>query len=107
MANAIAKIAAASSGPRQLTTTPSPGRLSNMVEELPLILPVYGHLLGRQRMKPVPNAIELSQAAAKLVRNFRPRRHRRLRTATPAAGKLIQIFTIRAISANGKPFALG
>src|SRR5258708_37603170 len=99
-ANTAAKIPAASSGPRQLSTMPSPDLLSNMVEELPLILTIPGDPLWRHRMRPVPNAIELPQAAAQFLRDFRPRLDRRLRTPTPPARKLIEIFAIRAIAAN-------
>src|SRR5438477_3830565 len=106
VANATEKIPTASSGPRQLSTMPSPARLSNMGEELPLILAVRGDCLRRQPMEAVPNAIELPQAAAQFLRNFRPRFHCRLRTPPPTARKLIQIFSIGAVAANCQPFAL-
>src|SRR5204862_7722106 len=106
VANATAKIPPASSGPRQLSTMPSPDRLSNMGEELPLILAVRGDCLRRQHMEAVPHAIELPQAAAQFVRNFRPSLHCCLRTPPPPARKLVQIFSIGAVAANCQPFAL-
>src|SRR4029077_3699287 len=95
--NTAAKIPTARSGPRQLGTIPSPDLLSNMVEELPLILAIHSDRLWRHRMRPVPNAIELPQAAAQFLRDFRPRLDRGLRTPAPPARKLIEIFAIRAI----------
>src|SRR5712671_2315068 len=106
IANTAAKIPAASSGPRQLSTVPSPDLLSNMAEELPLILAIRSDPLCRHRMRPVPNTIELPQAAAQFLRDFRPRLDRCLRTPAPPAGKLIEIFAIRAIAANRQPLAL-
>src|SRR5262249_59021187 len=106
IANRVAKIPAASSGPRQFSTMPAPDRSSNIVEELPLILAVRGNRLRGQAMRPVPNAIELPQAAVQFLRDFRPRLHRRLRTPAPAARKLIEVFPIRPITANGQPFPL-
>src|SRR5580700_7533457 len=107
IANTAAKIPAASSGPRQLRTMLLPGLLSDMVEQLPLILAVRSHCLRRKHMGPVPNAIELPQAAAQFLRNFCPRLNGRLGTPPPSARKLIEIFAIRAIAANHQPFAMG
>src|SRR5580693_3183813 len=98
IANTAAKIPAASSGPRQLSTMLLPGLLSDMVEQLPLILAVRSHCLLRQHMGPIPNAIELPQAAAQFLRNFCPRLNGRLGTPPPSARKLIEIFAIRAIA---------
>src|SRR5579864_1963951 len=95
--NTAAKIAAVSSRPRQLSAMLSPERLSDMVEQLPLILPVRGGRRWRQHISPIPNAIELPQTAAHFLGNFRPRLDRRLRTPPPPARKLIEIFAIRAI----------
>src|SRR5580704_5544555 len=98
--NTTAKIAAASSGPRQLSTMLSPELLSDMVEQLTLIQAVCGDRRWGQRMRSIPNAIELPQAAAQFLRNFRTRLDRRLRTPPPPARKLIEIFAIRAIAPN-------
>src|SRR6516164_3495492 len=106
MANTIAKIPAASKGPRQLTTMFRCELLSNMVEQLPLILAVGGDRLWRQHMRPIPHAIELPQASAQFLRYFDPSLRRRLRTPPPPASKLIEVFAIRAIAANCQPFAL-
>ncbi len=57
-------------------------------------------------MRSIPNAIELPQAAAQFLRNFRTRLDRRLRTPPPPARKLIEIFAIRAIAPNRQPCAL-
>src|SRR5580658_2005418 len=104
--NTTAKIAAASSGPRQLSTMLSPELLSDMVEQLTLIQAVCGDRRWGQRMRSIPNAIELPQAAAQFLRNFRTRLDRRLRTPPPPARKLIEIFAIRAIAPNRQPCAL-
>src|ERR1700723_4508379 len=104
--NTTAKIAAVSSGPRQLSAVLSPELLSNMGEQLTLILAVRSHRRRRQRMRSIPNAIELPQAAAHLLGNFRARLDRRLRTPPPPARKLIEIFAIRAIAPNRQPCAL-
>src|SRR5216684_8316467 len=106
IANTVAKIPAASRGPRQLSTRLPCDLLSNMIEQLPLILAVGGDRLWRQHMRPIPHAIELPQAAVQFLRYFDPLLQRRLRTPPPPARKLIQVIAIRAIAANGQPFAL-
>src|SRR6266849_1151256 len=106
IANTAAKIPPASSGPRQLSTMPPGDLLSNMVEQLPLILAVGGDRLSRRNMRPIPDAIELPQADAQFFRYFDASLQRRLRTPPPPARKLIQVIAIRAIAANGQPFAL-
>src|SRR5580693_1259517 len=105
-ANTTAKIAAASSGPRQLSTLPSPERLLDVAEQLPLILAIRGHRRRRQRMRAIPNEIEHSQAATQFLRDFRPGLDRCLRTPPPTAREFIEIFAICAIAANRQPFAL-
>src|SRR5947209_11193280 len=105
IANTAAKIPPASKGPRQLSTMPSFGLLSDMVEQLPLILPVGGDRFWRRHMRPIPHAIKLPQAAAQFLRYFDPLLQRRLRTPPPPARKLIQVIAIRAIAANCQPFA--
>src|SRR5436190_6827550 len=106
VANTIAKIPTASSGPRQLSTMPSADLLSNMIEELPLILAIRGDRLWRHRIRSVPNAIELPQAAPKFLRDFRPRLRCPLRTPAPPARELIEIFAVGAIATDRQPFAL-
>src|SRR5436309_4038045 len=106
IANTAAKIAPASKGPRQLSTMPPLDLLSDMVEQLPLILAVGGDRLRRRHMRPIPHAIELPHAAAQFLRYFDPLLQRRLRTPPPPARKLIQVIAIRAIAANGQPIAL-
>src|SRR5579863_2955109 len=105
-AKTAAKIAAASSGPRQLSPVLSLELFSDIGEQLTLILAVRRNRRWRQRMGSVPNAIELAQAAAQFLGNFRTRLERRLRTPPPAARELIEIFAIRAIAANCEPSAL-
>src|SRR6266480_2319409 len=105
IANAAAKIPAASRGPRQLSAMLPFDLPSDMVEQLPLILAVCGDRLWRRHMRPIPHAIELPQAAAQFLRYFDPLLQRRLRTPPPPARKLIQVIAIRAIAANGQPFA--
>src|SRR5258708_1388706 len=100
IANTVAKIPAASRGPRQLSTMVSLDLLSNMVEQLQLILVVRGDRHRRQRVRPIPNAIEQSQAAAQFFGNFDPRLDCRLRAASPPARELVDILAIRAIAAN-------
>src|SRR5580700_3366140 len=104
--NTIAKIAEASSGPRQLSAVLSPELLSNMGEQLTLILAVRSDRRRRQRMRTIPNAIELPQAAAQLLGDFRAHLDRRLRTPPPSARKLIEILAIRAVAPNRQPCAL-
>src|SRR5271165_3832799 len=106
IANTVAKIPAASRGPRQLSTMLPCDLLSNMVEQLPLILAIAGDRLWRRDMKPIPYAIKLPQAAAQFLRYFDALLQRRLRTPPPPARKLIEVFAIRAIAANCHPFAL-
>src|SRR5580704_2959536 len=106
IANTAAKIPPASSGPRQLSTMPPCDLLSDMVEQLPLILAVGGDRVSRRNMKPIPHAIELPQTAAQLFRYFEALLQRRLRTPPPPARKLIQVVVIRAVAANGQPFTL-
>src|ERR1700751_5218661 len=91
-ANTTAKIAAASSGPRQLSTMPSPERLLDMAEQLPLILAIRGHRRRRQRMRAIPNEIEDSQAATQFLWDFHPGLDRCLRTPPPTAGGSIRTF---------------
>src|SRR6266436_6053741 len=105
IANTAAKIPPASKGPRQLSTMPPFGLLSDMVEQLPLILAVGGNRLWRRHMRPIPHAIELPQAAAQFLRYFDPLLQRRLRTPPPRAREFMQGIAIRAIAANCKPFA--
>src|SRR6266702_1178671 len=105
-ANTTANIPAASSGPRQLSTTVSLRLLSDMAEKLLLILAVSGDRLWRYGMQPVPNPVKLSQAAAQFLRDLRPHLDRRLGTPAPSPRKLIEIFAICAITANREPFAL-
>src|SRR5579862_502776 len=105
-ANTTAKIAAASSGPRQLSTMLSSPRFSDMAEQLPLILAIRGHRRRRQRMRAIPNEIEDSQAATQFLRNFRAGLNRRLRTPPPTTREFIEIFAIGPIAANRQPFAL-
>src|SRR5712672_10784 len=106
IANTAAKIPPASKGPRQLSTLPTCDVLSNMIEQLPLILAVGGDRLWRQHMRPIPHAIELPQAAAQFLRYFDPLPERRLRTPPPPARKLSEVAAIRAIAATCQPFAL-
>jgi hypothetical protein len=80
--------------------------LSDMVEQLPLILAVGGDRLWGRHMRPIPHAIELPQTAAQFLRYFDPLLQRRLRTPLPPARKLIQVIAIRAIAANCQPLAL-
>src|SRR5215475_838924 len=94
MANTTAKIAAASSGPRQLRTTLLSSLRSNMVQELPLILAVNSNGFWRQCMGPIPNAIELPQAPAEFLWNFRAHLERGLGAPPPPARKLIEVFAI-------------
>src|SRR4029079_2655084 len=105
-ANTVAKIPAARTGPRQLNTMPLPVLLSNMFEELTLILAVSRDRLGGQHMNPIPNAIELPETAAQFLRNFDPRIKNRLWPATPPASELMEIFSVGAIAANRQPIAL-
>src|SRR6266478_795399 len=85
IANAAAKIPAASRGPRQLSAMLPFDLPSDMVEQLPLILAVCGDRLWRRHMRPIPHAIELPQAAAQFLRYFDPLLQRRLRTPPPPA----------------------
>jgi hypothetical protein len=77
-----------------------------MIEKLPLTVAIGRDRFGRHPMKPVPHPIELTKAAAQLLRNFRSRLGCGLRTPSPTAGKLAEIFAVGAIAANGQPFAL-
>src|SRR5260370_3369851 len=106
IANMAAKIPPASKGPRQLSTMPPLDPLSDMVEQLPLIVTVGGDRLWRRHMRSIPHAIELPQAAVQFLRYFDPLLQRRLRTPPPPARKLIQVIAIRAIPANCQPSAL-
>src|SRR5262245_19827704 len=105
-ANTVAKIPAARTGPRQLNTMPLPVLFSNMFQELALILAVSGDRLRGQRMKPVPNPIELPETAAQFLRNFGAHFKRGLRPTAPTAGEFMEVFAIRAITSNRQPFAL-
>src|SRR5580692_8548590 len=104
--NTIAKIAAVSSGPRQLSAVLSPELLSNMGEQLTLILAVRSDRCRRQRMRSIPNAIELPQAAAQFLRNFRARLERRVGAAPPPPRKLLGTYANRAFVPSLEPCAL-
>src|SRR5690349_14434918 len=101
-----AKIPAANSGPRQLSTARSSGRSSDMAEQLPLVLAVGRDRHRRQRVRPIPNAIEKAQAAAQFLRNLRSGFDRGLWPPTPPAREFIEILAICAIAANRQPFPL-
>src|SRR5580765_2514787 len=100
IANTAAKIPAASRGPRQLSTMLPPDRLSNMVEQLPLILAVSGDHFRRQHLCPVPHAIKLPQAAPQFLRYFGPLLQACFWPPPPPARELSEVFAIRAIAAN-------
>src|SRR4051812_31593252 len=106
IANAAPKIPAASSGPRQLSTVPSRPLISNIVEELPLVLAIRRDGFRGHCMRAIPNPVKLPQATAQCLRDLGLRLGRRLRTPAPATRKLIEIFAIRTIAADREPFAL-
>src|ERR1700730_9953929 len=106
IANAAAKIPAASNGPRQLSAMPPCDLLSNMAQQLPLILPVNGNRLWRQNIRPIPHAIELPQAAAQFLRYFDSLPFRRRRPPPPSPRKLVQVIAIGSIATNRQPLAL-
>src|SRR5215467_4641482 len=100
MPKTLAKTAAARRGPRQFSTTRIWERFSDMVQELQLTLAVGRDRRWRQRVKPIPNAIEQAQAAAQRFGNFDARLYRCLGAPPPAPREFIKIFAIRAIAAN-------
>src|ERR1700730_2961281 len=105
-ANTAAKIPAASRGPRQSNAKLLPDLPSDMAKQLLLISLVRSDRLWRQGMRPIPNGINPPQAAPKFLGNFRSRFERCLRAPPPPADKLVEVFTVRAITANRQPFTL-
>src|ERR1700730_13633080 len=78
--------------------------LSNMAQQLPLILPVNGNRLWRQNIRPIPHAIELPQAAAQFLPYFDSLPVRR--PPPPSRRKLVKIMAIGSIATNRQPLAL-
>src|ERR1700693_2747277 len=97
IAKTPAKIAPASSGPRQLRSARSAARLSTMVQQPPLILSVTGDGPRGEMVGSIPDPIEESQTDAQSFGNLRPCLDGCLRTPPPAAGELIEILAIGAI----------